>query len=392
MKTSYEVPYKTGLRQQCKKCEACSINYVNEQSNVLKICSGVYALPHQAANIRRISEHPAEAFFEPNTAGKGHTAVGDGSDTKHQFESSSRDCHLANPIALADSSLSDTEQGLSHYLIAVDTSASQDTSKEIYHFATGKQSSSSYSAAPNHMESFRAPFLDNQITPGPEDKFVCEQSEADINLIQEHAELLMQQQANTSCDTVRFSCDGNQYWLENDQEGSETTELLCSVMEPTKRTGIVFTGSNTENEDLPDVRSHANDSSVEDDKIQIVDTSSDTMSGCPLTPGTDYSCEDQLSVVSGDVRGGADLHLRAEKAIGDLSSTKAVPSESQWGRHEEEQEQQTADQECPVWKILKKSECPFQWLPDVINSVPCSTVQENMITYLTGKPMNIIQA
>jgi hypothetical protein len=193
----------------------------------------------------------------------------------------------------------------------------------------------------------------------------------------------MQQQAASSCDTVRFSCDDNQYWQEEDNEGTETTQLLCNVMEPTKCTETGFTGNSTENEGLSDACSDAND------KIQIVDTSSDTISG-PLTPRTDYNCEDQVIVVTGDVKGGGDLCLGAEKDIGDLSSTKAVSSEIQWERYEEEKEQEATDQECPIWKILQKSECPFQWVPDVvIKSIPCTTVQENMITYLTGKPMNV---
>jgi hypothetical protein len=336
--------------------------------------------------------------------------IEDERDSKHQFASNSRDSHLENPTTLVESALSDPEKERSHNLIAVDdNSSSQDTSKDIYHhFATGIRSSSSASASLNLIESFLAPFLNNQITPGPEDKFVCAQSEDDMKLIQilryikscdgaldllwhficEHAQLLIQQRTNTACDTVRPSCDDNQYWLGEGQKCSERTEILCSVKAPTESTRTGFTGSNTENEGLSDACSDANDNNVEDDKIQVVNT----MSGCPLLPRNVYNCEDQMTVITGDVKGRDDLHLGAEKDIGDPSPMKAVASETQWGRHEEEQEKQMADQECPVWKILKKSECPFQWVPDVvINSIPCSKIRENMITHLTGKPMNIIQ-
>lgn len=419
--TSFEIKHKKAPRKQCKKylkkrlsqCKTRSLNYVNEQSNVTKICSGNTTSPQEPAHVRRSSEQPAAAFIVPNTAGKGHVTDEDERGTERQYARNSGRSHLANPAALVETALSDP--GLSHNLTAADdNSPSRDINEEIYDYlASGIRKNSSYSTPVNRMESFLAPFLNNQITPGPKDKIICEQSEDDIKLVQilhyiksydgaldllwnfihEHAKLLTQQQANISCDTVKPTYYDKQHWQGEDLKVGETRELLCSVMGPTQYTRTWFTGSNTETEEMSDAYSVAKDSNMEkDDKIQIVDTSSDTMSGRPLTPGIDLNSEGQMVVITGDVQEATVLHTWAEESIGDSSLEKVVASETHWARHEEGQEQQTGKQECPVWKILKKFECPFQWVPDVvINSIPNSTIRENMVPYLTGKPMNVIK-
>jgi hypothetical protein len=312
-----------------------------------------------------------------------------------------------------ESAFADPKQERSLSLTTVDdTFSSQDINKDNYDYpALGIRNMSSYPAPLTSVESFLAPFLNNQSTPGLKDKYFCAQSEDDIKLIQilhyikfcgtldllwnfirEHAELLTQQQTQTTCDAVRFSHEDTQYWLGEAHKACETRAFLCGAMRPEcTRTG--FTGSSTETKEMPDANSGTNDSNMKDDRIEIVDASSDTMSGCSLTPGTDFNCEDQMSIISADVKGAVNLQLGAEKNIGDSSLMNVVASETHWVRPEEDQGQQTGDQECPVWMILKKSECPFQWVPDVaINSIPCCTIQEDMITYLTGKPLTIIQA
>jgi hypothetical protein len=368
--------------------------------------------PQEPAHARSSSEQPAAAFIVPNTAGtagKGHVIDEDERDTERQYAWNSRCSHLANPTALVETALSDP--GLSHNLTAIDdNSPSRDISEEIYdNLASGIRNNSSYSTQINRMETFLAQFLNNQITPGPKDKIFIPQNEDDIKLIQilryikscdgaldllcnfihEHAELLTPKQANISCDTVKPTYDDEQYLQGENLKGGETRELLCSVMGP-QYTRTWFTGSNTETEEMSDAYSDAKDNNMEkDDKIQIVDTS-DTVSGHLLTSGIDFNSEGQIILTTGDVQEATVLHTGAEENIGDSSLEKAVATETHWARQEEGQEQQTGKQECPVWQILKKFECPFQWVPDVvINSIPNSTIRENMIPHLTGKPMNI---
>jgi hypothetical protein len=423
VKASFETKQKTAAGKQCKKrlkkrfskCEARSLNYVNEQSNVSEICSGSTTLPQESAHVRRSSE-PAAAFIVPNTGSKEHVTDEDERDTEQQYARSSRFRQLANLTARAETALLDIGQELSHNLPAIDDIyTSQDINEEMYDcLESGIQSNSSYATPINRMESFLAPFLNKKIPPDPEDRFFCAQSEDDTKLIQilryikscdgaldllwnfirEHAELLTQQQASVSRDTVKPRYDDKQYhdWLEEALKGGETRELLCSAVGSTEYTRTGFTGSNTETEEMLDAYSNAKETNIEkDDKIQIADTSSDTVSGYPLTPGTDVNDEDQM-IITGDVQGAAVSHLGAEENVGGSSLVKSVTGETHWERHEEEQEQQTGKEECPVWQILKTFECPFQWVPDiVINSIPNSTIRENMITYLTGKPMNIIQ-
>jgi hypothetical protein len=417
LNTSFETKHKTALRKQCKKylkkrlskCKARSLKSVNEQSNVSKICSGSMTSPEEPTHVRRSPEQPAAAFIVPNTAGKGHVTDEDERDTERQCARNSRRRHLADPTELVEIA------GLSHNLTAVDDNfPSRDINEEIYDYlASGIRNNSSYSTQLNRMESFLAPFLNTQITPGPEDKIFCAENEDDIKLVQilryikscegaldllwnfihEHAELLTQQQANVSRDTVKPTYDDKQYWLGEDLKGGETRELLCSVMGHPQYMRTRFTGSNTETAEMSDAYSDAKDSNVEkDNKIQIVNTSSDTLSGHPLTPGIDLNSEAQMVIITDEVHEATVLRMAAEENINDSSLEKVIASETHWTRHEEGQEQQTGKQECPIWQILKKFECPFQWVPDVvINSIPSSKTRENMIPYLTGKPKNIIK-
>lgn len=417
LNTSLETKHRTAPRKQCKKYlkkrlskrKARSLNYIN----VSNVCSGSMRSPQEPAHVRRSPEQPAAAFIVPSTAGKGHVTEEDENDKERQYARNSRRSHLANPTALRETALSDPD--ISHNLTAADdNSPSRDINEEIYDYlASGIRNNSSYSTQLNRLESFLAPFLNNQVTLGPTNKIFCAQNEDDMKLFQilryikscdgaldllwdfihEHAELLTQQQANTSCDTVKPTYGDKQYWLGDNLKGGETRELLCGVMGPTQYTKTWSTGSNTEAEERSDAYSDADDSNMEkDDKIQIVDTSSDTVSGHPLKPGIDLSSEGQMIITTGDVQEATVLQMGVEENVGDSPLEKVVASETHWTRHEEEQEQQTAKQECPVWQILKKFECPFQWVPDVvINSIPNSIIRENMIPYLTGKPMNIIK-
>jgi hypothetical protein len=400
--------------EECHRSEIQlgALNYANEQSNISKLCSGSTTSPQEPAHVHRSSQQPAAAFIVPNTAGKGQVTDEYERDTEQQCARNSRRSNLANPTALVETARS--EPGLSHNLTAVDACPSQDINEEIYDYlASGIRDNSLCLTPLKRVESFLAPFLNNQITPGPKDKNSFPQSEDDVKLVQilryiqscdgaldllwnfmqEHTELLAQQQANISCDTVQPTYDDKQYWLGEDLKGGETREVLCSVMGPTQYTRTSFTGSNAKTEEMSVAYCDAKDSNMEkDDKIQIVDTSSDTLKGRPPTPQTDFSSEGQIIIITGDVREATVLHVGTEENVGDSSLEKVVASEAHWVRHEEEQEQQTGKQECPVWQILKKFECPFQWVPDVaINSIPSSTARENMITYLTGKPTNIIQ-
>ncbi|XP_033608450.1 uncharacterized protein LOC111867123 isoform X2 [Cryptotermes secundus] len=422
LNTSLETKHRPAPRKQCKKYlkkrlskrKARSLNYVNEESNVSNTCSGSVTSPQEPAHVRRSSEQPAAASIVPSTPRKGHVTEEDENDKERQYARNSRRSHLANPKALGDDVLSDP--GLSHNLTTDDdNSPSRDINEEIYEYlASGTRNNSSYSTQLNSLESFLAPFLNNQITPGPTNTIFCAQNEDDMKLvhilryikscdgaldllwdfIHEHAELLTQQQANISRDTVKPIYGDKQYCLGDDLKGGETRELLYGVMGPTQYTRTCSTGSNTEAEERSNAYSDADDSNMEkDDRIKIVDTSSDTVSRRPLTPGIDLSSEGQMILITGDVQEATVLQTGVEENVGDSSLEKVVANETHWTRHEKGQEQQTAKQECPIWQILKKFECPFQWVPDVvINSIPNSTIRENMIPYLTEKEKEFSQA
>jgi hypothetical protein len=181
-----------------------------------------------------------------------------------------------------------------------------------------------------------------------------------------------------------------QHRLEDNLKWGDTGGLkdtLSCVMGPGEdmRTGL--TGISTEAENVSDARTELK----KYDNIPVIDTSPETVSGCLLSPNTDLTNEDEMFLVTGDVERGVILYQGVKKKVLDSTLMNDEVNESNRVKLEEEEKQETGKQECPVWQILKHSECPFKWVPDIfISRSPNSVIQENIITHLAGKLMDIL--
>lgn len=172
----------------------------------------------------------------------------------------------------------------------------------------------------------------------------------------------------------------------------ELKDSLSCIIEPDEGTRTGLTGSGAEAEYISDACTEVKQFNVaENDNILVVETSCETVSGCPVSPKTELTNEDETRLVTGDVQTEEVSHHEVKEKILDLTLVNDEVNESHMVQHEEERKQETGNQECPVWQILRHFECPFKWVPDIfINRTPNSVIQENIITHLTGKLVDVL--
>jgi hypothetical protein len=185
-------------------------------------------------------------------------------------------------------------------------------------------------------------------------------------------------------------CGAEQYHhrLEDNLIGDGTGESVRCIVELIVDTRNGLTGCDVKAEEISELYAETKGSKTEKGAHNpVVETSSDILSGYPVSPRSDMNNDGETYLVPECVQGGFISHFKDHEHILDPAQLNTEENETHCGTLEGDQREEIGKQGCPVWQILKHLECPFKWVPDIfIRRTPHSKIQENMIDHLTGKP------
>jgi hypothetical protein len=267
---------------------------------------------------------------------------------------------------LTDVAFSDQCTKPSYDLPLPDDTSSHDVNREISNcLRLGLQDSASYAMARSHVKQGKI--------------VLCSKDECDA--------------ANSYSDS---SSEGDTHYQEDICYSTEKSydDKYKHKMEDSQKWGGTggLTGIDAEAENIPGTCTEAKQMNVaKNDNVSMIDTSSETYSGCLQSPKTDLTNEGEMVSATGDVHRQVILQQEVKEKVLDSTLVKDEANETNRVKPEEEEKQETGKQECPIWQILKHTECPFKWVPDIfILRRPDSVIQEDIITHLAGKFIDIL--